>query len=856
MTIKIDFSAVRAIPPKEIGNRGFFPSTKVLSNIVEYESQLERDLYLQLEHAPDVKLFQYQPITLFYIDKENNQRHYTPDVYIEFQNGLRVLVEVKDLETMAKKFEEFKERWDKCEIEAKKSGILFTILTEQEIRTARLGNIWFTLGASKIKNNKNYLSKLNTIIPLQGITYNELCLQFSEMLGFEITKASQIICYAIYYGLIFVDTFSIKLINSETIIRKRNVNDNDSPFKPLWDELEWYFEQNQEKSSNQDIYENKLLTRPLSSLTIPEEYKILVDQRLEVIHSWLKQPSKLRTPKWRQEYLSNVKQKMKKEITERTIYRWIKAYEENDIEGLIPKFDQRRKNTIYSLPTTEILEEARKEYLKPEGTLDNAYEMLKKNWNNENVNLPSISTLYRYICNHTPASELAYTKFGARFHKANFTPDLGSFQGAIIPMQVLQLDNTQLDIFPVDSDQRLPLSSPYITAAIDCYTRMITGFYLSLSPSSSQSILETLVQSILSKKTFTEIYGTESDWPIQGFPVLILVDNGMDYRAKIVKEFCMKYDIILEFAPIRTPRYKAYIEHWFNVIHQAIVQEKIPGYRMALYKRIRNPDLDPEAEAVLTMQELETWVHQWVIDQYHFNNPYDDHVPAPYLRYSDASQGKTKTFLPLPREPPMNNSEVDLLYLSALDHKERLLKRSGVQWKHLKYNNQQLAGVFAKIGDNHPVTMLLDRRDIRQVWVISPIDGKPIPVGLASGWAKIFLEVYGDMPINASAWVKNIQAVREQNKDRITPYVYKIEHSRLRRQENISNAKKETKNRRKEGEKRKENQRKLNQKDLHSIQQENDQDATLQKKQIETQPIKVHINLPEVEPYPIDKKKL
>ena len=318
----------------------------------------------------------------------------------------------------------------------------------------------------------------------------------------------------------------------------------------------------------------------------------------------------------------------------------------------------------------------------------------------------------------------------------------------------------------------------------------------------------------------------------------------------------MKKDIILEFAPIRTPRNKAYIEHWFNVIHQAIVQEKIPGYRMALYKRIRNPDLDPEAEAVLTMQELETWVHQWVIDQYHFNNPYDDHVPAPYLRYSDASRGKTKTFLPLPREPPMNNSEVDLLYLSALDHKERLLKRSGVQWKHLKYNNQQLAGVFAKIGDNHPVTMLLDRRDIRQVWVISPIDGKPIPVGLASGWAKIFLEVYGDMPINASAWVKNIQAVREQNKDRITPYVYKIEHSRLRRQENISNAKKETKNRRKEGEKRKENQRKLNQKDLHSIQQENDQDATLQKKQIETQPIKVHINLPEVEPYPIDKKKL
>ena len=46
--IQIDYSAVRSIPPKTQGNRGHFPSSKVPSGIVEYESQIERDLYREL----------------------------------------------------------------------------------------------------------------------------------------------------------------------------------------------------------------------------------------------------------------------------------------------------------------------------------------------------------------------------------------------------------------------------------------------------------------------------------------------------------------------------------------------------------------------------------------------------------------------------------------------------------------------------------------------------------------------------------------------------------------------------------------------------------------------------------------
>jgi len=75
----ISWSAVRSIPTKEKGNRGFFPSKKVPEGIVEYESQLERDFFLLCEHNPSVKRFQHQPITITYKSEKGKYVTYTPD---------------------------------------------------------------------------------------------------------------------------------------------------------------------------------------------------------------------------------------------------------------------------------------------------------------------------------------------------------------------------------------------------------------------------------------------------------------------------------------------------------------------------------------------------------------------------------------------------------------------------------------------------------------------------------------------------------------------------------------------------------------------------------------------------------
>jgi len=93
--MSIDWIPARKISPKERGNRGIFPSNKVPKGFAEYESCLERDFLLQYHHAPDVRRFQHQPITITFKDNKGKLRKYTPDVYIEFINGLRMIVEIK-----------------------------------------------------------------------------------------------------------------------------------------------------------------------------------------------------------------------------------------------------------------------------------------------------------------------------------------------------------------------------------------------------------------------------------------------------------------------------------------------------------------------------------------------------------------------------------------------------------------------------------------------------------------------------------------------------------------------------------------------------------------------------------------
>jgi putative transposase len=798
----IPTGAVRTIHAKERGNRGVFPSNKVIGGIIEYESCLERDFFLLCHHAPDVIKFQHQPITISYQCANQKMGRYTPDVFVEFKSGKKVLIEIKYEEEVIASGNKYEERWSAAQNWGKERNIEFLVITELQIRTPRWFNIWFTVGSSKCNNLDPYLPKLIQILSDAGNHYDETCYFLSESAGIELNKSAQIVCYAIYHGLVFVDSFSTKTISNTTVIRKKK-DKNFIPFKPFWEDLKREDQKRDDvKESTNDLLlpHSKDLIFDSVSFSIPQKYEEQVNAKKKIVSSWLNQPKLMRTIEWRANFCKQLK------ISEKTVYNWIDAYRKDGIEGLIPKHQKAGRRIKYNVQTMELMEQCRQFFFNPLISQQNAYKKLEELCKKNNVNIPKYSAMVNYIYGNSTASDFA-KKRGRKYMKSNFTPSLASFQGAFAPMQIVQMDNTNLDIFPVDSEYRENLSTPYMTVAIDCYSRMITGFCVSFFPSSSQSLLDVLVQIILPKDHLVDVHGTQQIWPIKGFPVLLLVDNGMDFRSQALRDFCIKYDLIIEYAPIRTPRFKAFIEQWFNILHNALIAEDISGVRPLLKQRIENPELKPEIDAVLTLQEIETWLHKWIVDEYHFTNPYDDHSPAPFLRWQDYQEGRTNTILPLPREPPIEQKEIDLLYLSTLERAEKTLTYDGIVWHHLKYNNKEVANLYKQIG-KQKIEMLLNTRDIRNIWLIPPNSSKPMKVELASGWAQSIAKLHGDRPIHASAWIKELKQIKMNLKTRISPYLYLQEVSRIQRHELLKNAEKDTRTARKEQEKIKETKRK------------------------------------------------
>ncbi|MFX5701149.1 hypothetical protein ABTE07_19995, partial [Acinetobacter baumannii] len=53
------------------------------------------------------------------------------------------------------------------------------------------------------------------------------------------------------------------------------------------------------------------------------------------------------------------------------------------------------------------------------------------------------------------------------------------------PLERVEIDHTQLDLFVIDDQTGFPLGKPYITAAIDHHTGSVTGFYISFTPPSA-----------------------------------------------------------------------------------------------------------------------------------------------------------------------------------------------------------------------------------------------------------------------------------------------------------------------------------------------------------------------------------
>ena len=75
-----------------------------------------------------------------------------------------------------------------------------------------------------------------------------------------------------------------------------------------------------------------------------------------------------------------------------------------------------------------------------------------------------------------------------------------------------------VDLIIVDDVFRKPIGRPYLTLAIDVYSRCIPGFCLTLDSPSTVSVGLCLTHSVFDKEEWLEKRGIKTQWPIWGKP--------------------------------------------------------------------------------------------------------------------------------------------------------------------------------------------------------------------------------------------------------------------------------------------------------------------------------------------------
>lgn len=268
------------------------------------------------------------------------------------------------------------------------------------------------------------------------------------------------------------------------------------------------------------------------------------------------------------------------------------------------------------------------------------------------------------------------------------------------PLDIVQIDHTKADVTVVDPVTRHPLGRPTLTVAIDVNTRMVLGFHLSLEPPSLLSVALCLTHAVMEKSHWLATRGVNSDWPAQGIPRAIYVDNGAEFHAKAFGRACAEYQIDLQHRPPGTPRYGGHVERLIGTMMGAV--HLLPGSHFSnIFER---GDLDAEAEAVMTLTELETWLALEITGSYHVrvHSALETTPAAAWAARMDEAR------LRMP-------ADLRQFLVDFLPSEQRVLQRDGFHLFHIRYWSDELRWLMGR--ESRKYTLKFDPRDLSRIFV-------------------------------------------------------------------------------------------------------------------------------------------
>lgn len=177
------------------------------------------------------------------------------------------------------------------------------------------------------------------------------------------------------------------------------------------------------------------------------------------------------------------------------------------------------------------------------------------------------------------------------------------------PLQYVHIDHTQLDIELVSSRNGTRLGKPWLSLAVDAWSRRVVGLYLTYDPPSYCSVMMVM-------RDMVRRY--------HRFPEFIVVDNGRDFMSEAFESLLMTMGTHLRFRPAGQPRHGAVLERMFGRLNLNYIHNLDGNTKVMKHVRMVSGTHLPKKLARWTLEAMYYGIQFWATEYY-------DQSPHPAL---------------------------------------------------------------------------------------------------------------------------------------------------------------------------------------------------------------------------------
>jgi putative transposase len=274
------------------------------------------------------------------------------------------------------------------------------------------------------------------------------------------------------------------------------------------------------------------------------------------------------------------------------------------------------------------------------------------------------------------------------------------------PLDLVQIDHTPIDLIVVDEAAREPIGRPFLTLAIDVFSRCVVGMVVTLEAPSATSVGLCLAHAVTDKRPWLERLGIEAGWPMTGKPRAIHLDNASEFHSEALRRGCEQYGIVRLYRPPGEPHFGGVIERLIGTAMGMI--HELPGTTFSDPQE--RGSYDSEASAILTLAELERWLALAIAGPYH-RTVHGTLGEPPAVRWADgvARHGA-----------PLTVSNPKAFLIDFLPVIRRTIQRTGFVVDHVTYYADVLKPWIARRDRLERFVIRRDPRDLSRVWVLDP----------------------------------------------------------------------------------------------------------------------------------------